>query len=675
MKAQALFLVLSIGFSHKAFTQANDHCMDAISLEVGDHCISGEYTNIGATAESLSVASDPSCGSYTGRDVWFKAVMPASGALRVELSQFQGAAAPSFTIYSGSCGNFTEVMCARNDRNKTLYHPGLVGETLYLRVYSYFNLPALDFSLCVFEPEIPKNDLCENAQLLAVGGSCVLETFSSVYATSESNTIADAPSCGLYQGGDVWFKAVMPASGVLRINKNRVTGAAHPPMTIYSGSCGNFTEELCSKNDATETLYKPSLAGQTIYLRFYGYNHEEGSDFSLCLYEEEAPVNDDCEKAINIAVGNSCETSLFNNIQATAQSSTVVLDPSCGAYKGADVWFKLTVPASGNLRIETAALFGPTPPSITLYSGNCSDFEEVGCMGNDREQSFSYPALAGKPLFLRVFTFNSDNGENFSLCIFEPSFPSYDDCEKALTIPVVQSCLLESYSNAYVTQQPVEIAPNPSCGEYKGGDVWFKAEVPDSGRLRIKTDRFEGATYKSITVYAGTCGSFTEIACGQQTPLLTIDRPDLAGETVFLRLFSYASDEGGAFGLCIEEFSCATDTVDAGKIDICKGETYQFGTKILTEPGEYEEVFQTSKGCDSLVTLSLAVASVNTEVVQEEQKFTAKAIGASYQWINCSTENEPVTGETGQTFTISVDGDYAVIITENSCIDTSACFK
>jgi len=47
-----------------------------------------------------------------------------------------------------------------------------------------------------------------------------------------------------------------------------------------------------------------------------------------------------------------------------------------------------------------------------------------------------------------------------------------------------------------------------------------------------------------------------------------------------------------------------TVTADAA---ICKGETYRFGAQVLSEPGEYTEVFETINGCDSTVVLTLTV--------------------------------------------------------------------
>ena len=46
--------------------------------------------------------------------------------------------------------------------------------------------------------------------------------------------------------------------------------------------------------------------------------------------------------------------------------------------------------------------------------------------------------------------------------------------------------------------------------------------------------------------------------------------------------------------------------------------------------------------------------------------------GHTYQWINCA-DSSVITGETGESFTPTTNGDYAVIITQGPCVDTSAC--
>src|SRR5690606_180158 len=117
----------------------------------------------------------------------------------------------------------------------------------------------------------------------------------------------------------------------------------------------------------------PSLAGEMIYLRLYSYYNEEGFSFSFCLYEEAAPGNDNCKDAIGLAVGASCEMKDFTNLQASTEPESTAPTPTCGSYKGADVWFNFNIPASGKLRLETDIASGSAPRSLTLYKGTCGN--------------------------------------------------------------------------------------------------------------------------------------------------------------------------------------------------------------------------------------------------------------------------------------------------------------
>lgn len=80
-------------------------------------------------------------------------------------------------------------------------------------------------------------------------------------------------------------------------------------------------------------------------------------------------------------------------------------------------------------------------------------------------------------------------------------------------------------------------------------------------------------------------------------------------------------------------------------------------------------------GSSSPAALTVSSISVNTAVQQSGLTLTATTPGASYQWINCTLGNQIITGQTNQNFTPSVPGNYAVIITQNGCVDTSSCFN
>jgi hypothetical protein len=81
-----------------------------------------------------------------------------------------------------------------------------------------------------------------------------------------------------------------------------------------------------------------------------------------------------------------------------------------------------------------------------------------------------------------------------------------------------------------------------------------------------------------------------------------------------------------------------------------------------------------ANGCDSIVTLNLTINTVNTTVSVSNDTLTADLSGAtSYQWIDCNNGNSFIPSATNQAYTATTNGDYAVIITDNGCTDTSAC--
>ena len=60
--------------------------------------------------------------------------------------------------------------------------------------------------------------------------------------------------------------------------------------------------------------------------------------------------------------------------------------------------------------------------------------------------------------------------------------------------------------------------------------------------------------------------------------------------------------------------------------------------------------------------------TVNANVISAEN-----TTADSYQWVDCNNANTPITGETNATITPTVNGSYAVMITEGSCTETSSC--
>ncbi|MDG0974580.1 MAG: T9SS type A sorting domain-containing protein [Crocinitomicaceae bacterium] len=65
----------------------------------------------------------------------------------------------------------------------------------------------------------------------------------------------------------------------------------------------------------------------------------------------------------------------------------------------------------------------------------------------------------------------------------------------------------------------------------------------------------------------------------------------------------------------------------------------------------------------------------NVDVTTTTTDFTieATATGLTYQWVDCDDNFAPISGETNQSFTATANGNYAVIVTDGACSDTSDC--
>jgi hypothetical protein len=79
-----------------------------------------------------------------------------------------------------------------------------------------------------------------------------------------------------------------------------------------------------------------------------------------------------------------------------------------------------------------------------------------------------------------------------------------------------------------------------------------------------------------------------------------------------------------------------------------------------------------SCGTGPAQTVNVTNNTVNTGLTVLGPTATSASASGVYQWIDCSN-NQPVPGATGSSFTATVSGIYAVVVTENGCTDTSAC--
>jgi gliding motility-associated-like protein len=136
-------------------------------------------------------------------------------------------------------------------------------------------------------PPPPNNDPCGAANL-TVGNSCSPQVFSNKGAYS---TGTYASPCHTYFGGDVWFSAVVPASGNLKIESFPGT-LKWAVMNIYTGnSCSGLTHYACIEDSiGMPTAQLSGLTpGDTMFIRMFGDQAKSGT-FGMCASDPTAQI-------------------------------------------------------------------------------------------------------------------------------------------------------------------------------------------------------------------------------------------------------------------------------------------------------------------------------------------------------------------------------------------------
>ncbi|MBK8584176.1 MAG: PKD domain-containing protein [Bacteroidetes bacterium] len=209
----------------------------------------------------------------------------------------------------------------------------------------------------------------------------------------------------------------------------------------------------------------------------------------LILYSSTAfaqPANDDPCNATPLTAGANCNYSNSTNNNAT--NTPGVPNPGCATYLGADVWFSVTVPASGSVVLDSRT-GGMTDGGMAVYSGTCNALTLISC-DDDGSTNGLMPSLTisnrppGSTLFIRFWSFAGLDDGTFGICatINTPLPPTNQDCPNA--IPICQNVYNTAVSYSGEGNILDEIDPLNSClGAGELNDVWYTFTVQTSGNL------------------------------------------------------------------------------------------------------------------------------------------------------------------------------------------------
>ena len=163
------------------------------------------------------------CSSDNDDDVWFQFTCPANGVyIYVEkgaLISSSASANMGMEIVDASSGLSVDCVSSPVVGSSTLFS-GAAGVVYRIRLWTVGTTDRAVFSICLQNGfgVIPTNDTCAAATLLTVGaGACTNPVTGNLFNSNITPSRTTNPTCTVNTTlkNDVWYKAIVPASGNL----------------------------------------------------------------------------------------------------------------------------------------------------------------------------------------------------------------------------------------------------------------------------------------------------------------------------------------------------------------------------------------------------------------------------------------------------------------------------
>lgn len=554
-------------------TAGNSYRIDLCSSPTSFNTVLSIHTNVGTFPIVANTCNDDGCAVAGGHaSVIFNPIATAT---------YRG------YFYVGTCGTATAA-----------------GQTVTFRVTYLGPVPA------------PSNDEPCGATSFALplpNGCSAPISGTTIGATNTvSNGLGAAPlvptsECTApavqYNGGDVWFQVPVPPSGILGIATTDggvcagafalyTAPACGGAYTMLAGSGGNTG--LCSiegvsapsGGDAGLVINGPALGlvpGDIVYIRYWERNNNENGTFTICAYEPLPPPNDNPCGALLVPTALTCTPVEYNTENAQPLSGVTVTPAiSCvGPVNTGDVWFQVTVPASGAMTIEGSAgtLTDMAMSWYRLSSGSIcgpGNLNQIGCDNNGgpgnmpriNSQTAGIALTVGETIYVRLWNQPNNLFGTFSICAVENIPPPNDNPCGAINLDVTPTCEPSVGTTESASGTPnafpggVILPPYPTCAGLITTDVWYSLTVPTDliapfgisfqttagilldGAFQVYTASGGCATNNLTLTPVGAC------TAGSPMPNLTLNIPTITpGQQIYVRMWRQSGIDGN-FNIC-----------------------------------------------------------------------------------------------------------------------------
>lgn len=122
------------------------------------------------------------------------------------------------------------------------------------------------------------------------------------------------------------------------------------------------------------------------------------------------------------------------------------------------------------------------------------------------------------------------------------------------------------------------------------------------------------------------------------------------------------------------DLTILNSTTGTDVITACNSYNWIDGNTYISSNNTAQWTLTNAQGCDSIVTLDLTINTATANVSSNDPELIADPGATSYQWLDCLDGYAAISGATSNSFIPTSNGEYAVVIEENGCLDTSTCY-
>jgi hypothetical protein len=247
----------------------------------------------------------------------------------------------------------------------------------------------------------------------------------------------------------------------------------------------------------------------------------------------------------------------------------------------------------------------------------------------------------------------------------ESDFTPWNPSESSLAASGMKDAFIAKYRDCDNTFSSVEVYACDSLVSPSGALTWTESGVYQEAL--VNAAGCDSVISTELTIVSDSLITQQIVSCDSY--LWALDSTVYTESGTYYRDLVGCDEDSAILELEIPELISTTMEQACGSF------TWDINGNTYIESGVYVDTLANELGCDSLFILDLIVTSINTAVIQNGITLNASLEEASYQWLDCSDDFEPLLNETSQNFTPDENGIYAVEITQDGCTDTSYCYQ